>query len=207
MDGTDYEVKILLDTGASTSVFGVKRFLASHPDSLKSGIDSVVGVGGRQAIGQRIPCTVIFKSKPEETFDHLLHPMELGRDEDLVILGRDFMEQFHVTQFDWDQKRVNLGPHLIWEITKDVVEQRKDLSVKIGKQGKDVLEKLHKLLGKFQTLFPESPKGPRACSMGHHVIETTTDQVVRDKIWPIAKKWENEIRSQIEEMAKYGIIQ
>ena len=32
--------------------------------------------------------------------------------------------------------------------------------------------------------------------MGQHVIETTTDQVVKDKIWPIAKKWENEIRSQ-----------
>lgn len=147
-----------------------------------------------------------FKSKPEETFDHLLHPMNLDRDEDLVILGRDFMKQFRITKFDWDQKKVNLGPHLIWEITKEVGEQRKDLKVKIGKQGKDALGKLDKLLEKFQTLFPESPKGPRACSMGHHVIETTTDQVVKDKIWPIAKKWENEIRSQIEEMAKYGII-
>ena len=42
--------------------------------------------------------------------------------------------------------------------------------------------------------------------MGKHVIETTTDQVVRDKIWPIVKKWEKEIRSQIAEMEKYGII-
>ena len=31
-------------------------------------------------------------------------------------------------------------------------------------------------------------------------------QVVEDKIWPIAKKWENEIHSQIEEMVKHGII-
>ena len=67
--------------------------------------------------------------------------------------------------------------------------------------------KLDKLLEKFQTLFPESPKGPRACSMGQHVIDTTTAQVAKDNIWPIAKKWEKEIKNQIEEMDKYGIIE
>ena len=87
------------------------------------------------------------------------------------------------------------------------MEQHKDLKVEIGKQEKEAMGKLDKLLEKFQTLFLESPKGPRACSMGQHVIDTTTAQVAKDNVWPIAKKWEKEIRNQIEEMDKYGIIE
>ena len=68
------------------------------------------------------------------------------------------------------------------------------------------MAKLDVLLENYASIFTESPKGPSVCSMGKHVIETNTDQVVSDKIWPIAKKWENEIRSQIVEMEKYGII-
>ena len=202
----DYQVKILLDTGASTSVFGIKSYLASHRDALQNGDDSVVGVGGKQVIGLKVPCSVSFKNRPEENFKHSMHPMGMDRKENLVILGRDFLSKFHETKFDWEQKNVSLGPYLIWEIDSDVQERRKDLKVKIGNQCRETLGKLDDLLGKFQSLFPESPRGPRACSMGHHVIETTTDQVVKDKIWPIAKKWENEIRSQIEEMVKHGII-
>lgn len=49
-EGVSYQVKILLDTGASTSVFGVKPYLDDHPEALHGGEDSVTGVGGKQAI-------------------------------------------------------------------------------------------------------------------------------------------------------------
>ena len=205
-EGVSYQVKILLDTGASTSVFGVKPYLDDHPEALHGGEDSVTGVGGKQAIGPIVECHLRFDNKPEEVFEHSLHPMRMDRNEDLVILGRDFLSRFGNTGFDWEQKKVRLGPHLIWEISEEPREHHPQWKIKVGTKQPEVMAKLDILLDKYESLFPESPKGPRVCSMGKHVIETTTDQVVRDKIWPIAKKWENEIRSQIVEMEKYGII-
>ena len=104
----------------------------------------------------KIPCSVNFKNRPEENFKHSLHPIKMDRVEDLVNLGRDFLSKFHETKFNWEQKKVKPGPHLIWEIDSKVKERRKDLKVKIGNQCKETLGKLDVLLEKFQSLFPES---------------------------------------------------
>ena len=114
----------------------------------------------------------------------------MDRNEDLLILGRDFLSMFRNTGFDWEQKKVKLGLHLIWEISDEPKRHNPQWKVKVGTKQPGAMAKLDVLLENYASLFPESPKGPRVCSMGKHLIETTTDQVVRDKIWPIAKKWE-----------------
>ena len=147
-----------------------------------------------------------FNSKPQEVFEHSLHPIKMDSNEDLVILGRNFLSRFRNTGFNWEQKKVKLAPHLIWEISDEPKRHNPQCKVKVGTKQPGAMAKLDVLLENHASLLPKSPKRPRVCSMGKHVIETTTDQVVRDKILPIAKKWEKEIRSQIAEMEKYGII-
>ena len=85
--GGSYQVKILLDI----SVLGVKSYLKDHPEALHSGDESVTGVEGKQTIGLKDECSLRFNSKPEEVFEHSLHPIKMDRNEDLVILGRDFL--------------------------------------------------------------------------------------------------------------------
>ena len=97
------DAEILFDSGASVSV--ISQELCKMDIGQSSG--TVMGIGGQQKVGLPVVACICFPSefKTEVT----LKPIAIAGKNNLIILGRDFLTRFGITQFDWVNNRIKLG--------------------------------------------------------------------------------------------------
>ena len=87
----------LLDSGAKPSLISVT--------GINPSVDQFIyGVGGKQAVGERIKCKFSFGCNPSKTFNHSFKRSKIPGESALVLLGLDFLAQFDSTIFDWIKK-------------------------------------------------------------------------------------------------------
>ena len=67
------------------------------------------GIGGRQLIGPKKQYNIRFSSDKSQIYKVWLHKTNLSTNQEMVILGRDFLNQFSSTEFDWKNSKVRLG--------------------------------------------------------------------------------------------------
>ena len=67
---------------------------------------NVMGIGGSQTIAEPVSCIMSFGSFQGE---FKLNPIEMSNKTKCILLGRNFLEQFKETTFDWINRRVKLG--------------------------------------------------------------------------------------------------
>ena len=96
---------MLMDSGAEISIIAIKGRPMEAVDQVKS----VSGIGEAQKVGPKTECEIRFACGTEKEYSVLLHATKLDRDRDLIILGRDFLNQFEKTTFDWKNGKICLG--------------------------------------------------------------------------------------------------
>ena len=72
----------------------------------------VKGIGGSQIAGEPVEGTIRFKCG--WSYAHPLKPMKFHGTNNQVILGRDFMQIFDETLFDWINGRIKIGSDWVW---------------------------------------------------------------------------------------------
>ena len=100
-------MKVLLDSGASVSVMSTTIFPTDTQDLTNSSL--VHGIGGSCKAKESLICTLVLENG--WTCQHPIRPTEIPHNPNLVILGRDFLQRFGNTEFDWENQTVRLGDH------------------------------------------------------------------------------------------------
>ena len=88
---------MLVDSEAEISIIAIKGRPIEAADQVKS----VSSIGKAQKVGPKTECEIRFACDTEKEYSVWLHATKLDRDRDLIILGRDFLNQFEKTTFDW----------------------------------------------------------------------------------------------------------
>ena len=186
----------MLDSGSSISI--ISEELVPFP---VKGISVVKGVGGTQKAGKPVACSIRFNSG--WNFDHPLKPMSLPDSPNLVLLGRDFMELFDKTLFDWAEGRVRIGTDWVWlaDSTSDV-QCKYDLASITNSD----LQTLKCIVNEFVDLFARNPKAPKECVGVEHEIILSEDRVCVDKVRRIPKRDHDIIEMQVQDMLDNGIV-
>ena len=96
---------MLVDSGAEISIIAIKGCPMEVADQVKS----VSGIGEARKVGPKTECKIRFACDTEKEYSVWLHATKLDRDRDLIILGRDFLNQFEKTTFDWKNGKNCLG--------------------------------------------------------------------------------------------------
>ena len=107
--GVEKPVKFLIDSGASTSLFcvsGYEGLVSEHSAKVK-------GIGGDQEVGSPVECDIKFDALTK-IFHHVMKPVIIKGESELVILGRDFLTQFGTTNFDWNDDKIQIGEDWIY---------------------------------------------------------------------------------------------
>ena len=92
----------LIDNGADISVIATNKSLLD-----RNACKTVSGIGGNQLIGPKKKFCIRFTCNQNREYDAWLSPTVLDSNQELVILGRDFLNQFDSTEFDWRKSQVN----------------------------------------------------------------------------------------------------
>ena len=110
----------LIDSGADISVITTNKSLLD-----RNTCKTVSGIGGNQLIGPKKKFYIRFTCNQNREYDAWLSPTVLDSNQELVILGRDFLNQFDSTEFDWRKSKVRLGN--TWLFYMDVKEKSWDI--------------------------------------------------------------------------------
>ena len=199
MNTTEWrEIDFLIDSGADISVISLTDICMDTTSN-----KTISGIGGRQRIGPKETYSIRFSCDRNKTYNVLLSPTKLDSNRELIILGRDFLDQFERTEFDWKNSRIRLGD--TWLFYADSTQQA---NWKINDQLSHS-QKTHimSLLDTFPNTFAENPRAPRECTAVKHRIRTEYNDPVKNKIRRIPKKWSNDINIQTKEMLKNNIIE
>ena len=196
-----FEVNILLDSGASTSVMSVAGINAK--ESLSGKTTSVVkGIGGSSRTGSAMNCIITFNVIPDKVFNCLLKPMAIEGESNLVILGRDFMSQLGVTQFDWINNSIMLGLDWVYTLSEETSDY--NVSDQLNtEEGKSLLE----VIEKYKDVFAHDPKCPNETTASYHTILAKDDRIIKDRIRRLPEKHAITVENQVNEMLRNGIIQ
>ena len=116
--------------------------------------------------------------------------------EHTIILGRDFLKRFRSTEFDWDNRRVRLGPHwlqteaclwgghvlsragAVWNVLQEGgVENGREGALTDEWNVNPSLDRhqraaMTKLLEEYWEVFARNPKKPKQTFLMEHVINT-----------------------------------
>ena len=203
VDKKSYPVEFLFDSGAKISVMSV-----SDEDILKyinDGTSHVKGIGGSQAIGRAIPCSFTLDCLPQRVFDHAIKPAKIPGEPSLVLLGIDFLSNFNLTLFDWDNNRVLLGDSWVYYVNSNAVPPTEfDISTHLTPaQHKTIGD----VIGKYaDSVFAHNPKAPKKSSLGEHTINLSTKVPHKDKVRRLPRKWCDATTAQVNEMVKNNIV-
>ena len=192
-------MKFLIDSGASTSLFCVRGYeglVSKHSAKVK-------GIGGDQEVGSPVECDIKFDALTK-IFPHVMKPVIIKGESELVILGRDFLTQFGTTNFDWNDDKIQIGEDWIYCFENNAKSSPR---YRVGDVEKDVGDQLQSLLDENSSCFAHDPKNPRECTESVHVIKTKDDRHIKDKQRNIPLKWMPEINQQVDQMLKNGIIE
>ena len=198
------EVEILFDSGAGVSVMSQELF----PDLSSSKLHKITGIGGMQYAGEPLKCKIYIGSKWETS--HLVKPMFIPGKQNLLILGRDFLEHFGTTEFDWTNQRVRIGTDWIFMASEDS-DQDVISIVQKCKLGQDLTVdqslRVKALLQEFCRVFVKNSKAPKLCTTEVHRILSQDNRISKDKVRRLPEKWKQEVDKQVQEMLENGIIQ
>ena len=102
MDSSSWKhMTFLIDSGADISVIATNKSLLD-----RNACKTVSGIGGNQLIGPKKKFCIRFTCNQNQEYDAWLSPTVLDSNQELVILGRDFLNQFDSTEFDWRKSKV-----------------------------------------------------------------------------------------------------
>ena len=163
---------------------------------------SVQGIGGRQLIGPKKQYNIRFSSDKSQIYKVWLHKTNLSTNQEMVILGRDFLNQFSSTEFDWKNSKVRLGEKWIFLLSAD--KGGHDINPNLPSEA---IEKLHGILESFPGVFAKNPRAPRCSSATTHEIKSIDDRPIKNKIRRIPAKWSKEVDTQVTEMIEHDIIE
>ena len=184
----------------SSKVFG----LCDAPVDVIGYVDVEVCVGTRAPVTQRLQV--------------------LNSDNQVFILGREFMRKFGAVAFDFQGGIIKLGN--TWEPVQDLVsgstplfraqisnDQIRQASVTTRAEelinvelGIGEIRQLEELLDGYPTLFAGDPTRPSRVDVNHaHSVELQTDTPIRARPRRIPPAWEEEITRQVDEMCENGI--
>ena len=163
----------------------------------------IKGVGGSQVAGEAVLCEISLESG--WSCKHQLKPIHFPEKPRTVLLGRDFMSQYGDTVFDWENGRVKLGEEWVMLTTvEEPVEKRykiNDTSIT-----KDQQKTLRDILEEYSDVFAKNHRAPKECVGAKHYIQSKSDQVCYEKVRRIPAKWKDDIKTQVDEMVRNGII-
>ena len=160
------------------------------------------GIGGRQLIGPKKQYNIRFSSDKSQIYKVWLHKTNLSTNQEMVILGRDFLNQFSSTEFDWKNSKVRLGEKWIFLLSAD--KGGHDINPNLPSEA---IEKLHGILESFPGVFAKNPRAPRCSSATTHEIKSIDDRPIKNKIRRIPAKWSKEVDTQVTEMIEHDIIE
>ena len=174
---------------------------------------NVMGIGGSQKIAEPVSCIMRFGSFQGE---FKLNPIEMSNKTKCVLLGRNFLEQFKETTFDWINRRVKLGNE--WICLVDSVNEPGKSSVSGVKQVQRQYEieaslephqvtEVESLVESYRSVFAINNKAPRLCTNALHVINSKVEERPQcDKVRRLPQNWIPHVQSQVKEMEANGII-
>ena len=194
----------MFDSGAGISVISQELF-----PKLQAGErpHKIMGIGGSQWAGDPIKCKITLSSN--WTAVHEFKPLLIPGKQNLVILGRDFLEGHGSTEFDWINKRVRIGENWVFMVSDQTEEdlcfiiERCKISPTLSD---DQTKCIRDILESFCHVFVSNSKAPKLCTTEVHRILTKDDAVCKDKIRRLPTKWRGEISRQIGEMLENGIV-
>ena len=196
----------MLDSGASTSVMSVGKYLNKQSKSNVGG-SLLIGIGGNQTSGPPIKCKIKFNCIEDVTYEHELKPVVIEGEKRLVILGRDFLSLFEQTDFDWRNCRVRLGNEWVYWVEQKGTSPVKDNGYRINRKSAiSQQEELQEMINSYADVFAHNPRAPRESLASPHSIVSKDDRVCKDKVRRTPSKWQDSIQGQVKEMLENGII-
>ena len=203
MNNVEKDVDILFDSGAGISVMSEELF----PEVVSTKSHKVHGIGGVEYAGEPVECKILISSSWETK--HMIKPMPIPDRKNLLILGRDFLQHFGTTEFDWTNQKVRIGEDWIFMVSEDHTQDVTSIINKC-KIGQDLAEhqkeSIKLLLEDFCQVFVKNSKAPKLCTTEVHRIFSRDERVSKDKVRRIPDKWKNEVNQQVIEMLNNGII-
>ena len=197
------DVDILFDSGAGISVMSEELF----PELVSNKSHKVYGIGGVEYAGEPVECKILISSTWETK--HVIKPMPIPDRKNLLILGRDFLQHFGTTEFDWTNQKVRIGKDWIFMVSEDHTQDVTSIinKCKFGQNlDKSQKESIKMLLEDFCQVFVKNSKAPKLCTTEVHRIFSRDDRVCKDKVRRIPDKWKGEVNQQVIEMLNNGII-
>ena len=209
----DCSIQALLDTGAKVNVMDVRTLrelklsdaLITHAGRVYGVCGTPVAVVGNVEIPIKIPGI--------ETCWTKVHVLE--GDEQVLLLGRQFLKSFGRVTFDWEEGSITLGNARI-EIQQQAMggdplaraRSVKQIQECSDKQPLDEIKtdlsddqhsKLMELLKEFESLFNDKPGRTTLCE---HTIDTGEADPLKSRIRRLPPQWEEEINVQLDELLK-----
>ena len=221
----NHNQRALLDSGAEPSIIDIESLKAMGTGYSRSQ-SRVYGVGTEPvATLGRANLVVEFGigHKVKQSF------LVLNSSVPTVILGRDFLRKFHSTEFDWENYLIRLGADWITSeatilggkpltraeaITATILRPDPHRVLKYDEQSWNINPELEpnqktelvKLLQSYSDVFAVDTKNPETTHTARHVIETGNAQPVRAKNIRVSPQTEREIKMQVDQMLRNGII-
>ena len=189
---------MLVDSGAKISIIAIKGCPMEAADRVKS----VSGIGEARKVGPKTEFKIRFACDTEKEYSVWLHATKLDRDRDLIILGRDFLNQFEKTTFDWMNGKICLGD--TWLFLVDTHNTHWDINRELNAEQGNCIRMM---LNKHPEVFAHNPRAPRECSVTFHSIWSKHNQPTKSKIRRIPRKWVSAVDTQVADMIKNGIIE
>ena len=192
------KIDMLVDSGAEMSIIAIKGCPVEAADQVKS----VSGIGGAQKVGPKTECKIRFACDTEKEYSIWLHATKLDRVLDLIILGRDFLNQFEKTTFDW--KNGKIFPGDTWLFLVDTHNTHWDINRELNAEQEN---SIRMMLNNYPEVFADNPRAPRECSATFYSMRSKHNQPMNSKIRRIPQKWVSEVDTQVADMIKNGIIE
>ena len=192
------KIDMLVDSGAEISIIAIKGCPMEAADQVKS----VSGIGEARKVGPKTECKIRFACDTEKEYSVWLHATKLDRDRDLIILGRDFLNQFEKTTFDWKNGKICLGD--TWLFLVDTHNTHWDINRELNAEQENCIRMM---LNKHPEVFAHNSRAPRESSATFHSIWSKHNQPTKSKIRRIPRKWVSEVDTQVADMIKNGIIE
>ena len=191
----------LVDSAADVSVISLKCVATGNNPT--NGF--IAGIGGRQPAGVPTSYKIRFSSDSDDV-SYDIHLRYLDLQQEMVILGQDFLSRFGVTTFDWRSNRIQLGDK--WVYIADFVNKKPDWGpVDINRSlAAKMQQELQHVLSQNADVFAYDPKAPRECSVASHTIQSKDNRVCFSKVKRIPNKWKQDVDRQVDEMVKNDII-
>ncbi len=117
----------------------------------------VRGVGGDVWAGSPQECEIRF-GNGWRLYTHPLKPLHMDNSEgNLIILGRDFMQLYDQTLFDWEKGRVKIGGDWVFLANEGEIKCKFDG----GNLSSKDLNSLQSLISEYADVFAINPKAPK----------------------------------------------